>query len=247
VYTALSIFALMTDPITTLVMSLSAFAGSIGSFTRIQEFLEKDTLINKRLVSSPQTSSEELVKGSVVRNLSEKSSMVMSDSETLRNSATGTPPRSDTPPAGDMIIVHDAEFSWDPNGNPLLTSINMVIPESRISMVVGPVGCGKSTLLKAILGEVPSTRGSVYIATEQIAYCDQTAWHMNDTIKNSILASSALDEQWYDTVLQACALYEDLRQLPRGDQTMIGSKGVALSTGQAQRIVSKMRYHLSIY
>jgi ATP-binding cassette subfamily C (CFTR/MRP) protein 1 len=247
VYTALSIFALMTDPITTLVMSLSAFAGSIGSFTRIQEFLEKDTLINKRLVSSPQTSSEELVKGSAVRDLSEKSSMVMSDSETLRNSATGTPPRSDTPPAGDMIIVHDAEFSWDPNGDPLLTSINMVIPESRISMVVGPVGCGKSTLLKAILGEVPSTRGSVYIATEQIAYCDQTAWHMNDTIKNSILASSALDEQWYDTVLQACALYEDLRQLPRGDQTMIGSKGVALSTGQSQRIVSKMRPHLSIY
>lgn len=237
----------MTDPITTLVMSLSAFAGSIGSFTRIQEFLEKDTLINKRQVPSSQTSSEELVKGGATRNLSEKSSMIMSDSETLRNSAGETPPRSGTPPTGDMIIVQDAEFTWDPNGDPLLTSINLSVPESKVTMIVGPVGCGKSTLLKAILGEVPSTRGSVYMATEHIAYCDQTPWHMNDTIKNSILASSPLDEKWYDTVLQACALYEDLRQLPRGDQTMIGSKGVALSTGQGQRIVSKLRLGNTLY
>lgn len=236
----------MTDPITTLVMSLSAFAGSIGSFTRIQEFLEKDTLINKRQVSSPQTSSEELVKDGAVRNFSEKSSMVMSDSETLRYSNGGTPPRPDTPSTGDMIIVQDAEYTWDPKGDPLLKSINMAVPEGKVTMVVGPVGCGKSTLLKAILGEVPSTRGSVYMATDQIAYCDQTAWHMNDTIKNSILASSPLDEQWYDTVLQACALYEDLRQLPRGDQTMIGSKGVALSTGQGQRIVSKLKLGLGL-
>ncbi|KAH8701117.1 putative ABC multidrug transporter [Talaromyces proteolyticus] len=236
VYTALSIFALMTDPITTLVMSLSAFAGSVGSFTRIQEFLDKDVLVDERKVSSlSEVSSEEFNKYDVAPHVSEKSSFAISDNDTLRYSGTGTPVRSDTP-QGDMIIVHDADFSWDLNGEPLIKSITLTVQESKLSMVVGPVGCGKSTLLKAILGEVPLARGSVYTATKQIAYCDQTAWHMNDTIRNSITTSSDFDEQWYDTVLNACALYEDLRQLPRGDQTMIGSKGVALSTGQGQRI-----------
>lgn len=107
-------------------------------------------------------------------------------------------------------------------------------------MIVGPVGCGKSTLLKAILGEVPCMAGSVHLSSDRVAFCDQTPWHMNETIRNSIVTTSEFDEQWYATVIRACALEEDLRQLPRGDQTVIGSKGVALSTGQSQRVVSFM-------
>ena len=83
----------------------------------------------------------------------------------------------------------------------------MFVPESKISIIVGPVGCGKSTLLKAILGEIPPMHGSVYMATDQVAFCDQTAWHVNETIRNSIIAASEFDEPWYSTVLQACATY----------------------------------------
>ena len=61
---------------------------------------------------------------------------------------------------------------------------------------------------------------------------------MNETIRNSIVASEGYDERWYRTIVRACALEQDLGQLPRGDQTVIGSKGVALSTGQSQRVVS---------
>ncbi|KAL4738175.1 P-loop containing nucleoside triphosphate hydrolase protein [Aspergillus similis] len=41
---------------------------------------------------------------------------------------------------------------------------------------------------------------------------------------------------WYTTVIQACALEQDLAQWPQGDQAIIGSRGVALSGGQSQRI-----------
>lgn len=104
-------------------------------------------------------------------------------------------------------------------------------------MLVGPVGCGKSTLLKGLLGEVPCFGGTVQIASVSVAYCDQSPWHMNETIQQSIIAISKFDAKWYKTVLRACALEIDLKQLPRGDQTVIGSKGIALSGGQGQRIV----------
>lgn len=236
VYTALSIFALMTDPITTLVMSLAAFVGSIGSFQRIQQFLEKDILVDKRRSPSGHNSSDNLIEGAMP-NHSEKSSIMTNEADLIKNNGTKTS-RSSTLTSRDVIVLQNSDFGWDPEKEPLLKSITMSVPESKISMIVGPVGCGKSTLLKAILGEIPPMHGSVYMATDQVAYCDQTAWHVNDTIRNSVIAASEFDEQWYSTVLQACALHEDLRQLPQGDQTMIGSKGVALSGGQCQRIVS---------
>lgn len=242
VYTSLSIFALLTDPITSLVMALSAFVASIGCFSRIQAFLDKDVLVDQRtLLSLHESSEEEIVKPNHTA-ASEKSSTTtngiclpgkeLHEAEKLAKDQEHSPKLS--------IMVFNADFGWDHNKAPLLKSITMCVPENKITMIIGPVGCGKSTLLKSILGEIPCIQGSVYVSTNRVAFCDQTAWHMNDTIQNSIIASSPFDEQWYHTVLHACALEQDLRQLPRGDQTRIGSKGVALSTGQSQRVVSAL-------
>ncbi|KND86291.1 ATP-binding cassette sub-family C member 9 [Tolypocladium ophioglossoides CBS 100239] len=41
---------------------------------------------------------------------------------------------------------------------------------------------------------------------------------------------------WYRKVLWACALEEDVAQLENGDQSLVGSAGIALSGGQKQRV-----------
>ncbi len=138
----------------------------------------------------------------------------------------------------DAILVQDGSFGWDKDKEPLLQSINLTVPREKFTMLVGPVGCGKSTLLKALLSEVPTINGTIQVSASQVAYCDQTPWHMNGTVQESIVAVSDYDAQWYTTVIDACALDEDLRQLAQGDQTVIGSSGIALSGGQSQRIVS---------
>lgn len=47
-FTALSLFALLSEPLASLVMSLAAFLGAAGSFTRIQQFLESDERADMR-------------------------------------------------------------------------------------------------------------------------------------------------------------------------------------------------------
>jgi ATP-binding cassette, subfamily C (CFTR/MRP), member 1 len=234
VFTSLSLFALLAEPLGSLIMALVAFTGSVGCFNRIQEFLDKEVLIDSRkkpldfLVDDDSASSE-------TPSIAEKFSTGSQKSMLLKLSVKGVSYSSSVCGA---ISVQDGCFGWDPDKDPLLKNITMTVPGQKFTMLVGPVGCGKSTLLKALLGEVPTMEGIVQISSLRVAYCDQTPWHMNETIQQSIIAVSDFDEKWYITVIRACSIEKDLKQLPRGDQTIIGSKGIALSGGQSQRIVS---------
>jgi ABC-type bacteriocin/lantibiotic exporter with double-glycine peptidase domain len=119
----------------------------------------------------------------------------------------------------------------------VLKNINLRFPVGLVSMVVGPVGCGKSTLLRAILGEVDLQRGYIRFAPEN-AYCDQTAWIQNISIRDNIIGHKDYNPHWYMSVLCACALDQDVRLLPGRDKTLAGSGGCNLSGGQKQRVVS---------
>ncbi|KAL2832126.1 P-loop containing nucleoside triphosphate hydrolase protein [Aspergillus cavernicola] len=228
VYTALSLFALLADPLLSLVMALMAFAGSIGSFARIQVFLEKESHLDprKKVLTCPSNALKEskqfaLITQAVVA-LSESGSSQSSDG----SSASLT---------HRMIVVYNGSFGWDAQESSL-KNLSVTISTGNLCMLIGPSGCGKSTFLKAILGEVPCQGGTIQVATESVAYCDQSAWHMNGSIQECIVAMSAFDEAWYMSVINACALATDFEQLPHGDETVIGSNGISLSGGQSQRI-----------
>ena len=100
------------------------------------------------------------------------------------------------------------------------------------------VGSGKSTLLKAILGELEQISGTrVFQPKTKIAYCDQEPWLLDQTVKANIVGSLPYDPEWYTTVIEACALHQDLAQFSRGSETSVGSGGSAMSGGQKSRIV----------
>ncbi|XP_028938109.1 multidrug resistance-associated protein 1 isoform X7 [Ornithorhynchus anatinus] len=69
-----------------------------------------------------------------------------------------------------------------------------------------------------------------------VAYVSQQAWIQNSTLQDNILFGSVMEQQYYEKVLEACALLPDLEQLPHGDQTEIGERGVNISGGQKQRV-----------
>ena len=56
------------------------------------------------------------------------------------------------------------------------------------------------------------------------AYVSQQPWIQNATLKANVLFGSPLNEEFYENVIEACALESDLAILPAGDQTEIGEK-----------------------
>lgn len=234
VFTSLSLFTLLSEPLSSLIMALATFMGGVGSFQRIQEFLSKKPLAERRkfphLRQSIDSTSEV---GYDTDNESQKSQRSQYGSSKTPKGSTLSFSGSQT------VVIEGGNFGWDAEKQPsnLLSDIDMIVPRAKITMIVGPVGCGKSTLLKAILGELPVMDGTVLLSTLRIALCDQTPWHVNGTVQQSIVGISDFDQKWYAAVIRSCALDEDLRLLPQGDQTQIGSKGIALSGGQSQRVV----------
>ncbi|XP_063479791.1 multidrug resistance-associated protein 1 isoform X8 [Symphalangus syndactylus] len=133
------------------------------------------------------------------------------------------------------ITVRNATFTWAKGDPPTLNGITFSIPEGALVAVVGQVGCGKSSLLSALLAEMDKVEGHVAIKGS-VAYVPQQAWIQNDSLQENILFGCQLEEPYYRSVIQACALLPDLEILPSGDRTEIGEKGVNLSGGQKQRV-----------
>ncbi|KAL8732959.1 MAG: hypothetical protein Q9166_002357 [cf. Caloplaca sp. 2 TL-2023] len=232
VFTSLSLFALLAEPLSSLIMALMAFAGSLGCFSRIQAFLETDEHVDKRFRSPADYDSVNASSS----NESSTSSMAWTE-KSISTVASERPLLPFTRPSGgDALSVESGSFGYDVSKEALISSIQAKIPRGKLTIIVGPVGCGKTTLMKALLGEVPTLGGSIRCLGGEVAYCDQSPFHMNGTVRESITAFSEADDRWYGTVVKACALIEDLRQMQLGDHTRIGSKGVALSGGQSQRV-----------
>ncbi|KAF9095075.1 hypothetical protein BGX29_009201, partial [Mortierella sp. GBA35] len=130
-----------------------------------------------------------------------------------------------------------------------LKNLNLDFPIGELSIVTGPTGSDKTSMLLALLGEMNTIQGRVFLPhrdshtidaatglTNGIAYVAQQAWLLNDSIRNNILFGSAFDQTRYGQVVEMCALRRDFEILENGDETEIGEQGVTLSGGQKQRV-----------
>lgn len=57
-----------------------------------------------------------------------------------------------------------------------------------------------------------------------VAYVPQQAWIQNATLQDNVLFGRTCDVSQYRSVIDACALQQDLDIMPAGDQTEIGEK-----------------------
>lgn len=151
-------------------------------------------------------------------------------------------PALDIPAAG-TLCVRALSFAYDGNA-PIFEGLSLDARPGDIIGVTGPVACGKSTLGKAFLCEHPYG-GSIRLngkelsemTPREIAGCvgylghDPELW--NDTVENNVLCGQSGSAVEFLTL---AALREEVNAMEQGEQTVVGSSGVRLSGGQAQRL-----------
>ncbi|KAJ2894451.1 hypothetical protein MKZ38_007530 [Zalerion maritima] len=139
-------------------------------------------------------------------------------------------------PGEESISVRNGTFAWDRRASKLaLESITFSARKGQLSCLVGRVGAGKSSLLHALLGDLRKVSGTVTVHGST-AYVAQQAWVLNASVRDNILFGHRWDPEFYDETIKACALLEDFAQLPHGDRTEVGDRGIALSGGQRARL-----------
>ncbi|KAK4232106.1 ABC transporter type 1, transmembrane domain-containing protein [Podospora fimiseda] len=136
----------------------------------------------------------------------------------------------------ETISIRDATFSWDRHQNKtVLNDINFTVHKGELSCIVGMVGAGKSSFLQSILGDLWKVKGQVEVHGN-IAYASQSSWIMNATVRENIIFGYRYDSSFYEKTVKACALLDDFAQLPDGDETVVGERGISLSGGQKARV-----------
>jgi ATP-binding cassette subfamily C (CFTR/MRP) protein 1 len=136
----------------------------------------------------------------------------------------------------ESVRIRDASFTWDKNSeSPTLENVNFSAHKGELACIVGRVGAGKSSLLQAVLGDLWKINGEV-VLRGKTAYVPQSAWVMNASVRENIVFGHRWDPQFYEKTANACALRDDFAQLPDGDQTEVGERGISLSGGQKARI-----------
>jgi len=146
-------------------------------------------------------------------------------------------------PAAQRVEVSGLSFCYD-GGAPIFEDVSFSAQPGDIIGVTGPVACGKSTLGRVFLCERPYG-GSVRIggrelselspreAASTVGYLGHDPELWNDTVEENVLCGESGDAMRF---LALTALDGEVRAMEQGLQTVVGSGGVRLSGGQAQRL-----------
>ncbi|TGO26008.1 hypothetical protein BPAE_0068g00420 [Botrytis paeoniae] len=228
-FTSLSLISLLSTPVSEMVQTIPTFAAAMGCMEKIQ------TYIRTKDRNDPRFSSRDSERISISENSWDNVNLVSHEIE-LQTIRSVMPASSSHARKTDIITIKDASFTFSSESTPVLKDINLEISRGTLTMIIGAIGSGKSCLLKAMLGEVPSSKGFVFTNTSSVAFCSQTPWLPNSKLRELVLAGSSYDEVWYNAVLAACVLHHDIDTFPDGEETIIGSNGAALSGGQKQRL-----------
>lgn len=148
------------------------------------------------------------------------------------------------------LILKNIHFQYTRNGLPILRNINLIIPEGKVTAIVGDSGSGKTTLLKLILRLYKPSYGEISIGHLNIENVNLRQWRnkcgavmqdgkiFNDTVLNNIvLEDENIDYGRFQKAVKAANIADEIEQLALGYQTVMGEQGRGLSGGQKQRIL----------
>ncbi len=153
-------------------------------------------------------------------------------------------------PERHSIYIKNLSFTYPGAGNePVLKNINLIIPEGKVTAIVGMSGSGKTTLIKLLLRFYESYKGDIYIGSANFKTISPKYWRsvcgavmqdnfiFNDNIRKNITVTD--DKVDNERLLNACKtsnILSFIESLPLGFYTKLGAEGNGISGGQKQRL-----------
>ncbi|HEY8600837.1 MAG TPA: ABC transporter ATP-binding protein [Thermomicrobiales bacterium] len=131
-----------------------------------------------------------------------------------------------------------------------ITGISFSVQRGELIVITGRIGAGKTTLLRAILGLLPVTGGAIHwndrvlidpaqeMVPPRTAYVPQVPRLFSDSLRENVLLGLPEAASDLPAAIDVAALAQDLAALPRGLDTVVGTRGVRLSGGQIQRVAA---------
>ncbi|TFK28166.1 ABC protein [Coprinopsis marcescibilis] len=212
IFSSLALFQLLRQPMMFLPRGLSVIADAQSAFHRLERVFHAELMTGESLQIVPNQ---------------ELSLCIQDASFEWEETVLKEDEPTETEKVKSKAVNHDTPFQ--------LKGINVKIPRGSLTAIVGRVGSGKSSLLQAMIGEMRKTSGEVVFGG-RVAYCPQTAWIQNSSLRDNVTFGQPFDEERYWKVIEDASLLPDLQLLADGDLTEIGEKGINLSGGQKQRI-----------
>lgn len=192
VYQAMFGLTLFTGPVLVGIASFSAYAGGIDELTATKAYtsLALFTLLRFPMAFLPTIIFNVVNARVAMRRISD-----FLNRDEVRVSDEGD--HTEGVPAGEVTIANGC-FAWDEDGEadapPTLRDVNLTCAPGTLTMVVGGVGCGKSSLLATVFRQISRVKGSVRVGGK-LAYVPQTAWIMNETLRENVLLGLPMDEE----------------------------------------------------
>ena len=147
------------------------------------------------------------------------------------------------------IVIKDLNFNYPGVIDNALENINIELKKGETLGIIGTIGSGKTTLMNLItkLYSVPNGKiiidgkdiNEIPIVTlrNNICYITQDNFLFSSTLKDNI---SLFKEEYEDDEIKESTrkaiVYEDIKKMPEGINTIIGERGGDLSGGQKQRV-----------
>jgi len=148
------------------------------------------------------------------------------------------------------IHIRNLSFTYPGAGNePVIKNIDLVIPQGKVTAIVGTSGSGKSTLIKLLLKFYENYKGDIYLGNTHFRMVSPRFWRslsgavlqesfiFNDNIrKNITVTDDAIDQQRLVYACKTANILSFVESLPLGFYTKLGAEGSGISGGQRQRI-----------
>lgn len=154
-------------------------------------------------------------------------------------------------PEKHTVKIENLSFSYDgADRDYVLNNVNLIIPEHKVTAIVGASGSGKTTLIKLMLGFYVPNKGDIKIGETPLGIINPHLWRartgsvmqdgfiFSDTIANNIaVGEDRIDLERLQHAVTVANIRDFIDSLPLGYNTKIGMEGNGISQGQRQRLL----------